>query len=70
MPSSEATKPRLAVVTPRFPLPLNKGDRLRIHHQLAILHRQFDIDQHRLSFRTESDADRESIMDRCDHLTV
>ena len=70
MPSSEATKPRLAVVTPRFPLPLNKGDRLRIHHQLAILHRHFDIDLHCLSFRTVSDAERESIMDRCDHLTV
>ena len=70
MPSSEALKPRLAVVTPRFPLPLNKGDRLRIHHQLAILHRHFDIDLHCLSFRTVSDAERESIMDRCDHLTV
>ena len=70
MPRSEATKPRLAVVTPRFPLPLNKGDRLRIHHQLAILHRHFDIDLHCLSFRTVSDAERESIMDRCDHLTV
>lgn len=70
MPSSEAMKPRLAVVTPRFPLPLNKGDRLRIHHQLAILHRHFDIDLHCLSFRTVSDAERESIMDRCDHLTV
>ena len=70
MPSSELTKPRLAVVTPRFPLPLNKGDRLRIYHQLAILHRHFDIDLHCLSFRTVSGAEREFIMDRCHHLTV
>ena len=38
------TGPRLAVVTPRFPFPLNKGDRLRIHHQLKVLHGHFHID--------------------------
>jgi len=70
MPNSEPRKPRVAVVTPRFPLPLNKGDRLRIHHQLSILHRHFDIDLHCLSFRKVSDSERESMMDRCEHLTV
>ena len=63
-------KPRLAVLTPRFPLPLNKGDRLRIFHQLAVLHHHFEVDLHCLSFRQVSAAEIESLQDRCSRVTV
>ena len=70
MSKPDQNRPKLAVVTPRFPLPLNKGDRLRIHHQLAILHRHFEVDLHCLSFGKVSAKDIESLCDRCDHITV
>lgn len=70
MSNSESAKPRLAVLTPRFPLPLNKGDRLRIHHQLRELHRHFEVDLHCLTFRKVTPAEQEAIKDRCDSLTL
>jgi len=70
MSKPDLNRPKLAVVTPRFPLPLNKGDRLRIHHQLAILHGHFEVDLHCLSFGKVSTKDMESLRDRCDHITV
>ncbi len=70
MSKTDLNRPKLAVVTPRFPLPLNKGDRLRIHHQLAILHRHFEVDLHCLSFGKVSANDIASLRDRCDHITV
>ena len=63
-------KPRLAVLTPRFPLPLNKGDRLRIFHQLEVLHRHFEVDLHCLTFRGIPASDLDAIKDRCGAITV
>ena len=63
-------RPRLAVVTPRFPFPLNKGDRLRIHHQLKVLHGHFHIDLHCLTFRRIPPAELEQLQDRCDSITL
>lgn len=63
-------KPRLAVLTPRFPLPLNKGDRLRIFHQLAVLHAHFDVDLHCLSFRKVKAEELEEIRGRCARVTI
>ena len=37
------SKPRLAVVTSRFPYPLEKGDKLRLYHQLKGLSHHFSI---------------------------
>lgn len=67
---SDPQKPWLSVVTPRFPFPLNKGDRLRIHHQLAILKDHYRIDLHCLTFRRISAEDRQQLDDRCDRLTL
>lgn len=67
---SEGKKPRLAVVTPRFPLPLNKGDRLRIFHQLEVLSMHFDIDLHCLTFRSISTALQDQLKGRCETLTL
>lgn len=69
MPAAES-RPRLAVLTPRFPLPLNKGDRLRIFHQLAVLNATFDIDLHCLSFRRVPDNEIARLGDRCARVTV
>ncbi len=68
--SSDATKPRLAVLTPRFPLPLNKGDRLRIYHQLGVLHEHFSIDLHCLSFRRISGEELRAVQSRCERVSV
>lgn len=68
--SDKGGKPRLAVLTPRFPLPLDKGDRLRIHHQLEVLHEHFTIDLHCLSFRSVSKDELDYIRKRCHSVTV
>ena len=70
MPGPEQPRPRLAVVTPRFPFPLNKGDRLRIHHQLKVLQAHFDIDLHCLTFRRIPEAELDAVRDRCQTLTL
>ena len=68
--SASERKPRLAVLTPRFPLPLNKGDRLRIFHQLNVLHGHFQVDLHCLTFHRIPQSDLEAISARCDSVTV
>lgn len=68
--SANGVKPKLAVLTPRFPLPLDKGDRLRIHHQLEVLHQHFAIDLHCLSFRSVGQQELAHIQKRCDSVTV
>ena len=70
MAAPEQPRPRLAVVTPRFPFPLNKGDRLRIHHQLRVLQAHFDIDLHCLTFRRIPEAELDAVRDRCQTLTL
>lgn len=67
---SDSDKPWLSVVTPRFPFPLNKGDRLRIHHQLAILKDHYRIDLHCLTFRRISEEEKQHLDDRCERLTL
>lgn len=70
MSKSTGQMPRLAVVTPRFPLPLNKGDRLRIYHQLEVLNDHFNIDLHCLTFQHISPEMQEELSSRCDTLTL
>ena len=68
--SNEAPRMKLAVLTPRFPLPLNKGDRLRIFHQLGLLNEHFDIDLHCLSFRRITSDELSELKSRCERVTV
>lgn len=70
MSSADSARPRLAVVTPRFPFPLNKGDRLRIYHQLQVLHGHFDIDLHCLTFGKVPPHHLDALQDRCASVTV
>lgn len=69
MPAADP-RPRLAVLAPRFPLPLNKGDRLRMYHQLAVLHQHFRVDLHCLSFRKVTDDEIHTVLRRCHTLSV
>ena len=68
--SSESPRLKLAVLTTRFPLPLNKGDRLRIYHQLGVLNEHFEIDLHCLSFREISQDEMVTLKSRCEQVTV
>lgn len=70
MSKPEEGRPRLAVVTPRFPFPLNKGDRLRIYHQLKVLHAHFEIDLHCLTFRSVGAEELDRLRDRCGTITL
>lgn len=70
MSNPEVNRPRLAVVTPRFPLPLNKGDRLRIFHQLEVLQEHFDIDLHCLTFQRISNDMQSELCGRCHRLSI
>ena len=36
-------KPKLLVVSSRFPYPLEKGDKLRLFYQLKVLSKQYEI---------------------------
>ncbi|NJN78052.1 MAG: hypothetical protein HC803_06705 [Saprospiraceae bacterium] len=38
-----ASKPKLLILTSRFPYPLEKGDKLRIFHQMKALSKNFEI---------------------------
>ena len=38
-----SAKPTLAVLTPRFPHPIEKGDKLRMFHQLRALSQEFHV---------------------------
>lgn len=38
-----STKPKLMVLTPRFPFPLEKGDKLRVFYQIKVLAKRFEI---------------------------
>ncbi len=40
----EIQKPKLAILTSRFPYPLEKGDKLRLYYQICYLHNFFEID--------------------------
>ena len=35
--------PKLMILSPRFPYPLEKGDKLRLYNQINILHKEFQL---------------------------
>lgn len=63
--SSNTYKPILAVVLPRFPYPLEKGDKLRAYHQLVDLSAHFEIHLMCTTDRTISEADYQKIAAIC-----
>ena len=52
---------RLMMVTSRFPWPLEKGDKLRLYHQIRMLAREHEVYLFALSDREPSAAEREAL---------
>jgi len=56
---------KLLLLTSRFPYPLEKGDKLRIYHQLSILARKHEIVLFALSDQEVSDSDYAQVAQWC-----
>ena len=63
-------KPRLAVLSSRFPYPVEKGDKLRLYHQLVELSSDFDIFLFALTEKEVSPEERASIADVCQEIYI
>lgn len=58
-------KPRLAVLASRFPYPVEKGDKLRLFHQLKGLSQEFDIYLFALTEEVLGEEEREPVARLC-----
>lgn len=61
---------RILFLTSRFPLPLDKGDKLRAYHQIAELARHHELVLCALSDRKVDRRDREMLGTLCSHVEV
>jgi glycosyltransferase involved in cell wall biosynthesis len=55
------TKPRVLFLTPRFPFPVDRGDRLAAYHVLRVFARRFDVTLASFSVSPEQDAEGAAI---------
>lgn len=58
-------KATIIVLSPRFPYPLEKGDKLRLYHQLLVLSEKFDIHLISLSEEKIEQTDLDKLKDIC-----
>lgn len=70
MRSSKTYKPVLAVVLPRFPYPLEKGDKLRAYHQLVDLSVHFEVHLICTTDIEISTEDYQKVADLCSQIHV
>ena len=61
---------KLSIVVSRFPFPLEKGDKLRIYHQIKELSKRHKIQLHCLSDKTIKDEWKAEIQQYCEELYV
>lgn len=61
---------KIVVLTSRFPWPLDKGDKLRIYHQVKYLSQKHDVYLLALSERKISDGDRIELLKYCKEVNV
>lgn len=61
---------RLLVILPRFPYPIEKGDKLRAYHQLRILSRHHEIHLVAISHQKVSDDDRAKVAPFCESIDI
>ncbi|MCB9014526.1 MAG: glycosyltransferase [Lentimicrobiaceae bacterium] len=61
---------KLLVILPRFPYPIEKGDKLRAYHQLRILSRSFDIILVAISHERVPAASIEKIKPFCSKIVI
>ena len=63
-------KPRLFIISSRFPFPLEKGDKLRLFHQIKGLSNTFSIDLFALTETEVSEKDLDQLKPFCAHIHV
>lgn len=61
---------KLLVILPRFPYPIEKGDKLRAYHQLRILSASFDIILVAISHAKVKQADIDKVKPYCKSITI
>jgi len=61
---------KLLVILPRFPYPIEKGDKLRAYHQLRILSRTFDIILVAISHEKVSKANLDKVKPFCSSMKI
>jgi hypothetical protein len=61
---------RLLVILPRFPYPIEKGDKLRAFHQLRLLSRYHEIHLIALSHQKVEDRDIEKVKPFCKSIEI
>jgi len=62
-------KKKIAVIASRFPYPLNKGDKLRLYHQIRYLSQYFEIHLHAINEENISLSDQKTVRDFCASVT-
>ncbi|MDX2249268.1 MAG: glycosyltransferase [Bacteroidia bacterium] len=61
---------KLLILTSRFPYPLEKGDKLRIYHQIRVLSQSHEIVLCSLSDQPVSSADRDALKPFCSRIFI
>ena len=61
---------KIVIVLPRFPYPLEKGDKLRAYHQVAELSRENDIYLFAVSHKGVTEEQREALAPYCKEMEV
>lgn len=64
------TKKKLAVIASRFPYPLNKGDKLRLFHQIKYLSNYFEIYLYAINEENLSKAEQTTVRTFCHNVTT
>ena len=70
MISSRQHKDKLLILVSRFPFPLDKGDKLRVFHQLKELHNYYDITLFAISDHAPTSDEIETVKDYCSELII
>jgi glycosyltransferase involved in cell wall biosynthesis len=64
-----ANKKKIAVIASRFPYPLNKGDKLRLFHQIKYLSHYFEIHLYAINEENISLAEQKVVREFCTSVT-
>ncbi len=65
-----SVKKKLAIIASRFPYPLNKGDKLRLFHQIKYLAQYFEIHLHAINEENIKPDEQKTVMDLCHSTTL
>lgn len=63
-------KPRIVILSSRFPYPLTKGDKVRLYHQIKVLNEYFDVHLICLSLATPLKLQMDAISEICKSVSI